>query len=150
MKVAVHGYDNVVAGMVDAGGEGGSLAEVSLKENGAQAGVGCCESAEDFWCVVVAAVVYEDELIVIAVVVAGGGYLVDQFFDAGLFVVEGNDYGNGLGHESYFRLEVIYRSNIKEQIQWYQQLSPREMVAGFSLGIFINGLPVNSVVLLLD
>ena len=62
LEVGVEGEDDVASGGLEAGGEGGGLAEVAAEADGADAGVGGGEPADGGPGAVAAAVVDEEEL----------------------------------------------------------------------------------------
>jgi len=97
LEVGVHGDDEGVSGVIDAGGEGGGLAEVALEEDGANAGIGGGDVEDEAGGVVGAAVVDEDEFVGVAVALAGFGYTLVEGLDAARFIVGGGDDGEGGG-----------------------------------------------------
>ena len=62
LQVAVHRHNDVAPGVVDAGHQSSGLADIATEVDDMHPPVGCCDLAEQLFCVVAGAVVNEDHL----------------------------------------------------------------------------------------
>ncbi len=97
LEVAIHGNDDVAAGVIEAGGECGGLAEVAAEVDDEDVGVGFGELAEAGVGVVLGAIVDVDDFVGFGVVFADEDEVaregVVELLDGVDFVVHGDDHG---------------------------------------------------------
>ncbi len=106
LQVAIHGDDVVAAGVVEAGGQGGSLAEVSAQFYHRNPAVHRRDFAQQVKRAVGGTVIHQDQLEALPADLHYCFQTIVEIGDVLLLVVQRNDDGV-LGHEAFIILKLL-------------------------------------------